>query len=137
MGQYTCNPRKKKKVCQNPEEPFLDQFFALIPNLVSDLRSEHVQYMILLVKVGLLCMGLDPTDNPRTIIWCIPIKIYGCTAPRGAPRDVHARTRASEKLGAQVKILIHGFPQEFNSEGNPCVRFSIWVTQFERETRSG
>ena len=47
----------------------LDQFFALITNLVSDAPTDQVQYMNLSLKVELLCMGLDPTDNPRTNIW--------------------------------------------------------------------
>ena len=83
MGQYTCNPRKKKKVCQNPEEPFLDQFFALIPNLVSDLRSEHVQYMNLLVKVGLLC---NLPRQPDSRLYGNSIyKVYSCTIYRVTP----------------------------------------------------
>ena len=46
-----------------PEGPFLDQFFALIPNLVSDSATDQVQYMNLRLKVELLCMGLDLTDS--------------------------------------------------------------------------
>ena len=42
---------------------FLDQFFALIPNLVSDSTTDQVQYMNLRLKVELLCMGLDLTDS--------------------------------------------------------------------------
>ena len=53
----------KKKESQNPEGPFLDQFFALIPNLVSDSATDQVQYMNLRLKVELLCMGLDLTDS--------------------------------------------------------------------------
>ena len=131
------NPQEKifKMTHGDPKVHFLDQFFMLIPNLVSDSPTDQVQYMNFRLKVELLCFFLDPTGSriyenslckvrSRTTVRATPLWAGGVHSPCGT--SARARQLETELRPEWVAVELRSWQGARMFPGPECERNRRW-----------